>query len=177
MKKLTKRVQIFDLFIDVPKNTFHVVADSDGQLRAVSSEVTVIRGIDGWRYSVNDGGEVTCVCRVDLEGLNWWECCWFVGDQVDGEVALASLNAKPIAVTDISEIDDLKNEGWVGNFLAPDFQGIDSEDRVYLYTFPPVIKLPEDGFTGGRWCPEDREGYANGVSDCIEEMERLYSIK
>ena len=32
-------------------------------------------------------------------------------------------------------------------------------------------------FTGGRWCPEDREGYANGVSDCIEEMERLYSIK
>lgn len=62
------------------------------------------------------------------------------------EIALASLTAKPACVTDIQDIEDMKIEGWIGNFMAPDFQGVDTEDRVYLFTAPPVpvIELPND---------------------------------
>lgn len=90
-------------------------------------------------------------------------------------IALASLTAVPVAVTDISEINDLKNEGWIGNFLAPEFQGVDSEDRVYLYTAPPVpvIKLPN---------PQDiPDGYH--LQSCMatvqwyqQELERLNGL-
>ena len=92
------------------------------------------------------------------------------------EITLISLNAKPIAVTDISEIDDLKNEGWVGNFLAPEFQGVDSEDRVYLYTAPPVpvIKLPD-------WSQVSPDGFLDINADLAryhygEEIKRLNGL-
>lgn len=142
MKKLTKRVQISDLFIDVPKNTFHVVADSDGQLRAVNSKVTVIRGIDGWQYSVNDGGEVSCVCRVDLEGLNWWECCWFVGNQGDAEVIERRLLQAEGAAAVVNRV--MAWDGIEINSSAIEFNNNDCFGRQeYLTNIPEEILLGE----------------------------------
>lgn len=59
------------------------------------------------------------------------------------QIALAALTAKPVAVTDKSEVNGLSEDGWVGNFLAPDFRGIDVGCEVYLYAVPPVTVKQE----------------------------------
>ncbi|WP_447874762.1 hypothetical protein [Serratia fonticola] len=51
-------------------------------------------------------------------------------------IALAAKTAKPVAITDKSEITNLSEPGWVGNFLEPNFKGVDKGDEVYLYTSP-----------------------------------------
>ena len=82
------------------------------------------------------------------------------------EIALASLTAEPVGVI----------EKETGSFYKRHYDKSRTE-AVYTYTPVPVMELPEDGFTSYSWCPEDREGYANGVSDCIEEIKRLNGIK
>lgn len=85
MKKLTKRVKVEDLYIDVPVNSEWVVASPDtGVLISSEQSVSPIPGENNWLFAnpfrVN-------LLQVDLSGKNWRECCWYVGDQVDGEGA------------------------------------------------------------------------------------------
>ena len=89
------------------------------------------------------------------------------------EIALTSLTADPIIHTSDSALIDVYC-GGTGMMGLVNVVG-----NIPLYIAPPatVIELPDDGFTSGRWCPEDREGYANGVSDCIDEINRLNGIK
>ncbi|WP_447886788.1 hypothetical protein [Serratia fonticola] len=58
-------------------------------------------------------------------------------------IALAAKTAQPVGITDKSEITNLSEPGWVGNFMEPNFKGVDKGDEVYLYTSPflnsPVI--------------------------------------
>lgn len=87
MKKLTKRVQAGGLWFDVPVFTSNVVANGDGSVWAINiiAACKLIRESDDWRFPIAEGGEYACVGSVSLEGADWRECCWFVGDQVDGE--------------------------------------------------------------------------------------------
>ena len=63
-------------------------------------------------------------------------------------IALAAKTAEPVGITDKSEITNLSEPGWVGNFMEPNFKGVDKGDEVYLYT-APVLNSPElpDGWT------------------------------
>ena len=134
--------------------------------------------------------ELIADCQKEIGNLMLWLECGPLRDRSKTEsellrqqIALASLNAVPVAVTDISEIDDLKNEGWIGNFLAPEFQGVDSEDRVYLYTAPPVpvIKFPDDidwndafKLLDIRVCGEDRiRAFMMGANWRLAEIKHL----
>ena len=87
MKKLTKRVQAGGLWFDVPADTATVMVNAFGQVLAISIGVVLSKGEHNWviEYGIDDF--VCPVGSVDLEGADWRECCWYVGDQVDGEVA------------------------------------------------------------------------------------------
>ena len=54
------------------------------------------------------------------------------------KIALAAKQANPVAITDRGEISGLAESGWVGNFMPPDYKGVDEGDEVYLYTTPPL---------------------------------------
>lgn len=80
MKKLTKRVQAGGLWFDVNENTKSVTIDSDGHACCWQGDVFIAPGGSGW-----SGCGCDPIGRVDLEGADWRECCWYVGDQEDGE--------------------------------------------------------------------------------------------
>ena len=82
MKKLTKRVLAGGLWFDVPFDTQYVAMDETAGVFAYSEKPVA----KGWFCDV-ESSSATEVCRVDLEGADWRECCWYVGDQVDGEAA------------------------------------------------------------------------------------------
>lgn len=82
MKKLTKCVKAGGLWFDVPLNTTHVSADSFGMIKAHTAK-PINTGMESWLCPGFDD----FVCYFDLEGADWHECCWYVGDQVDGEDA------------------------------------------------------------------------------------------
>ena len=52
------------------------------------------------------------------------------------KIALAAKLAKAVAITDSSEILFTSTHGGVGNFLNPEFKGIDKDSVIYLYTTP-----------------------------------------
>ena len=79
MKKLTKRVQAGGLWFDVPLNTMYVAFDIVGFVMTFTEEP--IPSSLTWK------NEDLVIARIDLEGVVWRECCWYVGDQVDGESA------------------------------------------------------------------------------------------
>ncbi|MFO3730364.1 hypothetical protein [Citrobacter koseri] len=50
---------------------------------------------------------------------------------------LALRGAKPIGITDRSEIECLKR-GEMANVMPPDYKGVDAGDEVFVYTTPPA---------------------------------------
>lgn len=70
-------------------------------------------------------------------------CATLDGSEVAAlaRIALAAKTTKPVAITDKSEITGLTEPGWVGNFMEPNFKGVDKGDEVYLYT-APVLNSP-----------------------------------
>ena len=54
---------------------------------------------------------------------------------------LALRGAKPIGITDRSEIECLKR-GEMANVMPPDYKGVDAGDEVFVYTTPPVPVVP-----------------------------------
>ncbi|WP_025902353.1 hypothetical protein [Tatumella sp. UCD-D_suzukii] len=87
MKKLTKRVQADGLWFDVPADTASVMVNAFGQVLAISIGVVLSKGEHNWviKHGIDDF--VCPVGVVDLGGADWRECCWYVGDQFDGEDA------------------------------------------------------------------------------------------
>lgn len=85
MKKLTKRVQADGLWFDVPADTASVMVNAFGQVLAISIGVVLSKGEHNWviKHGIDDF--VCPVGVVDLGGADWRECCWYVGDQFDGE--------------------------------------------------------------------------------------------
>ena len=86
MKKLTKRVQAGGLWFDVPCNTQYLAIHSSGMVDAYTDKPYIAtESSQGWcqRVAMIAGR----VVQVDLGGADWRECCWYVGDQVDGEAA------------------------------------------------------------------------------------------
>lgn len=58
-------------------------------------------------------------------------------------IALASLEAGPVGVTDSSEIECLKR-GEMANVMPPDYKGVDAGDEVFVYTAPPApVSVPD----------------------------------
>ncbi|EOI1327586.1 TPA: hypothetical protein ACTYIV_000948 [Citrobacter koseri] len=49
--------------------------------------------------------------------------------------------AKPIGITDRSEIECLKR-GEMANVMPPDYKGVDAGDEVFVYTAPPAPAVP-----------------------------------
>ena len=83
MKKLTKRVQAGGLWFDVPVDTTHVAVQPSGHIFAFNGNApTICCSGDCW---VSLDGDSFLLPRVDLEGEDWRECCWYVRDQTDGE--------------------------------------------------------------------------------------------
>lgn len=83
MKKLTKRVQAGGLWFDAPVWADHVQVGRDGYVYYSNGRLLRATNAGVW-YSldleyVRDG-------NVDLEGSDWRECCWYIGDQEDGEL-------------------------------------------------------------------------------------------
>lgn len=81
MRKLTKRVQAGGFWFDVPASAQWLCVDSDGELKVSYYEQDKPFGSDS-DYWI--GASSICV-HVDLEGADWRECCWYVGDQTEGE--------------------------------------------------------------------------------------------
>lgn len=61
-------------------------------------------------------------------------------------IALAAKQAKPVAITDRAEIAGLSEAGWVGNFMATSYKGVDKGDEVWLYTTPQPAHTEQDGW-------------------------------
>ena len=78
MKKLTKRVKAGELWFDVPVNVNYVAFSHTGDVYGYLREPP--KSIVDWKQSVFQPFGM-----VSLEGADWRECCWYVGDQVDGE--------------------------------------------------------------------------------------------
>ena len=78
MKKLTKRVQAGGLWFDVEEGINFITFDDDGE---VSTHQDEPKSGDGYWLSRWANLEI----QVDLEGADWRKCCWYVGDQEDGE--------------------------------------------------------------------------------------------
>ena len=80
MKKLTKRVQAGGLWFDVPVNINYVAVSHTGDVYCYQRKP--IQPVYNWNRSMYH----PCG-SVSLEGADWRECCWYVGDQVGGEDA------------------------------------------------------------------------------------------
>ncbi|QHJ83850.1 MAG: hypothetical protein [Bacteriophage sp.] len=80
MKKLTKRVQAGGLWFDVPVNINYVAFSHSGDVYCYLRKPP--KPVASWKRSMFQPCGM-----VSLEGADWRECCWYVGDQVDGEVA------------------------------------------------------------------------------------------
>ncbi|HAS0881976.1 TPA: hypothetical protein I3321_002415 [Enterobacter roggenkampii] len=52
-------------------------------------------------------------------------------------IALASLEAEAVGITDSSEIECLKR-GEMANVMPPDYKGVDAGDEVFVYIAPPA---------------------------------------
>ena len=78
MKKLTKRAPAGGLWFDVRPETTHIAADADGEINefVVMPEPNASSG--AW---IRSSGYRLPLCIVDLDGKDWRECCWYVGDQ------------------------------------------------------------------------------------------------
>ena len=83
MKKLTKRVQAGGLWFDVPLWVTHIHVSPGGNL--VFSD-NVLQYAEKGKLWFSDSAEYyQSDVLIDLEGIDWRECCWYVGDQEDGE--------------------------------------------------------------------------------------------
>lgn len=82
MKKLTKRVQAGGLWFDVPLNVNYLAFNENGDGIISQSKLVIAKRDRKW-FS-EDGEYYLTRYTVDLEGADWRECCWYVGDQVYG---------------------------------------------------------------------------------------------
>ncbi|GAA0517599.1 hypothetical protein GCM10009414_29020 [Tatumella terrea] len=78
MKKLTKRVQAGGLWFDVPVNINYVAFSHSGDVYCYLRKPP--KPVASWKRSMFQPCGM-----VSLEGADWRECCWYVGDQLDGE--------------------------------------------------------------------------------------------
>lgn len=85
MKKLTKRVQAGGLWFDVKLGTKYLCVCDVGVLW--QSEEKPLIYIYSHSNDWNSKSMSSTGYHLDLDGKNWRECCWYVGDQVDGDAA------------------------------------------------------------------------------------------
>lgn len=78
MKKLTKRVQAGGLWFDVPANINYVAFSHTGDVYCYLREPP--KPVTDWKKSMFQPCGL-----VSLDGADWRECCWYVGDQAGGE--------------------------------------------------------------------------------------------
>lgn len=79
MKKLTKRVNAGGLWFDVHQGTEYLAFDRDGEVFGYDNKPE--HSPDGtWEGSYPDA-----YGYVDLEGADWRECYWYVGEQTYSE--------------------------------------------------------------------------------------------
>ncbi|HDT2096158.1 TPA: DUF551 domain-containing protein [Enterobacter roggenkampii] len=99
---------------------------------------------------------------------------------LSSEIALASLEAEAVGITDRSEIECLKR-GEMANVMPPDYKGVDAGDEVYVYTAPPApVSVPEPikrNDADGWWMYKGRrvgggcaEWYNRALDDCHAAM-------
>ncbi len=99
---------------------------------------------------------------------------------LSSEIALASLEAEAVGITDRSEIECLKR-GEMANVTPPDYKGVDAGDEVYVYTAPPApVSVPEPikrNDADGWWMYKGRrvgggcaEWYNRAIDDCRAAM-------
>ncbi|MES4614207.1 DUF551 domain-containing protein [Ewingella sp. CoE-038-23] len=83
------------------------------------------------------------------------------------KIALTAKQAKPVAITDRGEVYGLAESGWVGNFMPPDYKGVDEGDEVYLYTTPPLNHTEQHMVVPDGWIKcSDRSPIDNGIYIC-----------
>lgn len=90
-------------------------------------------------------GHVRDVLQRNLQYSNGGSMDYIITDAVKAiDELLASRGAKPIGITDRSEIECLKR-GEMANVMPLDYKGVDAGDEVYVYTAPPApVSVPED---------------------------------
>ena len=77
------------------------------------------------------------------------------------KIALTAKQAKPVAITDRGEVYGLAESGWVGNFMPPDYKGVDEGDEVYLYTTPPLNHTEQHMMAPDGWVAIPKEMLAD----------------
>lgn len=94
-------------------------------------------------------------------------------------IALASLEAEAVGITDRSEIECLKR-GEMANVMPPDYKGVDAGDEVYVYTAPPSpVSVPDDVMAAMQKVARIRldlngfDGDKRGILDCLSEAEEM----
>ncbi|QYG85016.1 hypothetical protein [Citrobacter koseri] len=89
-------------------------------------------------------GHVRDVLQRNLQYSNGGSMDYIIADAVKAiDELLASRGAKPIGITDRSEIECLKR-GEMANVIPPDYKGVDAGDEVFVYTTPPAPVVQED---------------------------------
>ena len=127
MKKLTKRVQAGGLWFDVPSNSEYICFEFDGRVVSSESSIKPVAG-GGWMY----GNSHRCqVGFVDLEGADWRECCWYVGDQVDGEAVERREWMARCAETVVSRLEN----GVIG---ADKYEGVCASIKIGRVTIKEI---------------------------------------
>lgn len=87
-------------------------------------------------------GHVRDVLQRNLQYSNGGSMDYIIADAVKAiDELLASRGAKPIGITDRSEIECLKR-GEMANVIPPDYKGVDAGDEVFVYTTPPAPVVP-----------------------------------
>lgn len=130
MRKLTKRVQAGGLWFDVPVNTNYVsIEDTGAVCVSVTKPMIYLYPQDkGWTSNSLYPARI----MVDLEGADWRECCWYVGDQVDGEV----VERREWMVRGVEAMGEM-----AGEFLNKSLDATRKEALAYAYCADKVAKL------------------------------------
>ena len=110
MKKLTKRVLAGGLWFDVNEDIKFITFDEDGE---VSTHISQPKSGEGCWLDRWENLEIA----VDLEGADWRECRWYIGDQVDGEaVERRDLMARGVELS-IDKIQSMFDDSYINSEL------------------------------------------------------------
>lgn len=91
----------------------------------------------------------------NLQYSNGGSMDYIIADAVKAfDELLASRGAKPIGITDRSEIECLKR-GEMANVMPPDYKGVDAGDEVFVYTTPPAPVAIDERAAFNAWNNED----------------------
>ena len=119
-------------------------ADSDSSIHPAHGPVSLdrlhrIREILGKAAAQSDGGNIGYAMSDAVKAF---------------DELLALRGAKPIGITDRSEIECLKR-GEMANVMPPDYKGVDAGDEVFVYTAPPAPVAIDERAAFNAWNNED----------------------